>query len=75
MTTDNPTQPHPSLRLLECWLPLAQEINERHGWRYDAGSLETLVLEAAPALAHAASASEAHGILWCYHLIHLTRQP
>jgi hypothetical protein len=63
------------LRLLECWLPLAQAINERHGWGYAAAALEALVVSAAPALALAISAAEAHGILWYYHLLRLARQP
>ena len=62
------------LRLLECWLPLAQELNERHGWGYKPTALEALILEAAPALAKVVSAAEAHGILWYYHLIRHARQ-
>ncbi|MBK9713529.1 MAG: hypothetical protein IPO81_19845 [Kouleothrix sp.] len=61
--------PAAHLRLLECWLPLAREINQRHGWGYDLGELEALILASAPALARAGTAPEAHGILWYYHLL------
>ncbi len=51
-------------RLLEGWLPLAQEANLRYGWELDAASLETLILDAAPALQHVRSTFEAYAILW-----------
>jgi hypothetical protein len=63
------------LRLLECWLPLAQEINQRHGWGYAAAALEALIVSAAPALTLATSAAEANAILWYAHLVRLARQP
>jgi hypothetical protein len=62
------------LRLLECWLPLAQELNQRCGWGRDAAALEALILAAGPRLALAGSAPEAYGILWHYHLLHATRR-
>lgn len=55
------------LRLLECWLPLAQAVCARAGWREDAASLEALVLVAAPVLARARSAAEACAILTACH--------
>lgn len=56
-----------TLRMLECWLPLAQEANLLYGWQYDYLSLENLVLRAAPALDRVYSALEARVILWHYH--------
>jgi hypothetical protein len=63
------------LRLLECWLPLAQEINQHYSWSYAAAALEALIVSAAPALTLVTSAAEAHGILWYAHLVRLARQP
>lgn len=51
-------------RLLEGWLPLAQEANLRYGWGLDAVGLEVLILGAAPALRHVQSTFEAYAILW-----------
>jgi hypothetical protein len=65
---EQPDHHEARLRLLECWLPLAQAANERHRWGYDATALEALIIAAAPALARTASAPEAHGILCIYHL-------
>jgi hypothetical protein len=56
-----------SVRLLECWLPLAQELNEALGWQHDARTLERLVLVAAPLLHDAPSAAAARAILVVYH--------
>ncbi len=62
---DDPTR----LRMLECWLPLAQDTNQEQGWDCDGPTLETIVLVALPALAHACSAVEARAILRrVYHL-------
>jgi hypothetical protein len=72
MVLDPPDTAH--LRLLECWLPLAQEISERHSWGYDAFALEALILTAAPALTEVVAAPEAHGICWYYHLIQRARR-
>ncbi len=63
------------LRLLECWLPLAQTLSEQAGWGYVPAQLEALVLIAAPALGRSASQAEAHGILWYYHLAQRVRLP
>jgi hypothetical protein len=51
-------------RLLEGWLPLAQEASARYGWGLDAPALQALILAAAPALSDARSAFEATAILW-----------
>lgn len=51
-------------RLLEGWLPLAQEANLRYGWGLDAAGLEALILGAAPPLQHVRSTFEAYAILW-----------
>ncbi|GAB4434425.1 MAG: hypothetical protein OHK0015_24160 [Chloroflexi bacterium OHK40] len=58
-------------RLLEGWLPLAQEANTQYGWALEALALEILVLQAAPALAMARTSFEARAILWSiYQLQH-----
>jgi len=51
-------------RLLEGWLLLAQEANERYGWDLGARALEALISGAAPQLERAGSALAAHAILW-----------
>jgi hypothetical protein len=56
------------LRLVENWLPFAQDANMQYIWGYDAPSLERLVLKAAPALSQARSWAEARVILWHYHV-------
>ncbi len=57
------------LRLLECWLPLAQEVNDAEGWKCDGPSLEAIILVALPALRQACSTAEARAILRrVYHL-------
>lgn len=63
------------IRMLECWLLLAQDANTQCGWHYSIEQLEALVLEAAPQLAQAASAAEARGILWYRYLLRCVRQP
>lgn len=55
------------IRLLECWLPLAEATSQLYGWNADGGALQTLVLAAAPALAHAQNVTEAHAILIVYY--------
>jgi hypothetical protein len=62
-------------RLLECWLPLAQDLNERYRWGHDSQALEALLLAAAPALREVQNAIEAHAILWYQHLVQQARQP
>lgn len=51
-------------RLLEGWLPLAQEVSERYGWGLDGPALEALILAAGPGLRRAPSALAACAILW-----------
>jgi hypothetical protein len=55
------------LRLLEHWLPLAQEANEQHGWGLEASALEALILAAAPALGDAGTTLAARATLWACH--------
>lgn len=52
------------LRLLECWLPLAQEANRLYGWGCTSPDLEHLIIRAAPRLNQAHNVLQAHGILW-----------
>lgn len=55
-------------RLLEGWLPLAQEINQRYHWHLEAGALEALILTASPRLSDVANAEGARLIFyWLYH--------
>jgi hypothetical protein len=64
------TAPYPDpalLRLLECWLPLAQELNALLGWGADAATLESLIVCAAPALKLALTVDSARAILMVYH--------
>jgi hypothetical protein len=64
------------LRLLECWLPLAQESNLLYGWDYSASALEALILRAAPDLDKTRTLLEARVILWHHHLrTHAYSQP
>ena len=51
-------------RLLEGWLPLAQEASAHYGWELGPIALEELVLAAAADLGHARSALAACAILW-----------
>lgn len=51
-------------RLLEGWLPLAQDANEQYGWGLDGAKLEALILAAAPALRRSHTALEARTMLW-----------
>ena len=62
-------------RLLEFWLTLSQDLNDRYRWSHDARALEALLLAAAPALRQAQSVVEAHAILWYQHLVQQARQP
>lgn len=62
------TPPNPAdLRLLECWLPLAQALREEEGWPDDAAAIEALILRAAPLLHGAPSLAAARAILLVYH--------
>lgn len=58
-------------RLLEGWLPLAQDANAQFGWGLDAAALEALILSAAPALHEAHTALQARAMLWgSYQRLH-----
>lgn len=62
------------LRLIECWLPLAQDVSEAQGWGEGARALERLIAAAAPALATAVDTPSARAILVLYHtLLHDTQ--
>lgn len=57
-------KPDARLRLLEGWLPLAQDVNQQSGWQLDGPALEALILAAAPALAETQSPLAARAVLW-----------
>ena len=59
---------HDRLRLLECWLPLAQQLNQDLGWERNPTDLEALILAAAAELAQIDSATTARAVLWRQHL-------
>lgn len=50
-------------RILEGWLPLAQEASASYGWDLEAAALEALILSAAPALRQARTVFEARAML------------
>jgi len=58
------------LRILECWLPLAQDVDQEHAWGCDGPTLQTLILAALPALHYACSTAEARAILHQVYLLH-----
>ncbi len=51
-------------RLVEGWLPLAQQANQRYGWGLDGAALEALILRAAARLGQARTSLEAYAALW-----------
>lgn len=55
-------------RLLECWLPLAQQVMVDLGASYAPAELEALILAAASDLAKTDSATTARAVLWRQHL-------
>lgn len=57
------------LRLVECWLPLAETINMEQGWGYDAAALEELIIFAAPALQLIHRVEDACTTLGYHHLL------
>jgi hypothetical protein len=63
------------LRLLECWMPLAQQFNQDLRWGYVPHDLETLIIAAAPDLRHTDSAVTARAILWRQHLHRYYEEP
>ena len=66
--TEQPIDATTRQRLLECWLPFAQQINQDLGWGYNAPDLEALILAAASDLAQTNSATTARAVLWRQHL-------
>lgn len=61
------------LRLLEGWLPLAEEASRLYGWGLDPPDLEALVLKAAPGLVCSRTMLEARLSLWfAYQHHHLS---
>jgi len=65
-----------TIRLLECWLPLAQEVSQRNGWYLDATELEALIIQARDLLSAAHSVEEARVILWhCQLSTRIYRRP
>ena len=67
MSTEPPALPD-QLRLLECWLPLAQQLNQDLGWQRSPTDLEALILAAAVNLTQTNSATTARTVLWHQHL-------
>lgn len=61
-------------RLLECWLPFAQQINQDLGWGCTAPDLEALILAAASDLGQTNSATTARAVLWRQHLRNQSEQ-
>jgi hypothetical protein len=57
------------LRLLECWMPLAQELNQTEKWGDDSAALERLIRLAAPVLTAVDHVQSARAILMVYHAI------
>jgi hypothetical protein len=55
-------------RLLECWLPLAQQVMQDIGASGTPQQLEALVLAAAAELAETDSATTARAVLWRQYL-------
>jgi hypothetical protein len=61
-------------RLLECWLPLAQQAMQDLGWAYAPAELEALILAAALDLAETDSATTARAVLWRQYLRNRSKQ-
>jgi hypothetical protein len=57
------------LRLIECWMPLVQELNQTEKWGDDSAALERLIRLAAPVLAAVDHVQSARAILMVYHAI------
>jgi hypothetical protein len=73
--SDDPPAPADCLRLLECWLPLAQQLNQDLGWGHDPPKLEALILAAAGELGQTDSATTARAVLWRQHLRDRSERP
>lgn len=70
------TQPGGRLRLLEGWLPLAEEASRQYGWDLDPAGLEALVLRASPGLVSSRTVLEARLSLWAaYQRHHSSEDP
>lgn len=63
------------LRLLECWLPLAQQANQDFAWGCSPAELEALILAAAPDLAQTNSAMAARAVLWGQYVLNRSKLP
>lgn len=55
-------------RLLECWLPLAQQVIHNLGVSYTPAELEALILAVANDLVNVDSAASARAVLWRQHI-------
>jgi hypothetical protein len=55
-------------KLLECWLPLAQQVMSDLGWQATPSELEALIINAADELATISSASSARAVLWRHYM-------
>ena len=73
--TDQGGDPAVRQRLLERWLPMAQQISEDLGWGYTALELEALILAAATDLVQTDSATTARAVVWRQHLRNRSMQP
>ncbi len=62
-------------RLLEGWLPLAQQVSQDLGWFAAPADLEALILAAAADLAQTDSATTARAVLWRQYLRMRSDQP
>ena len=61
-------------RLLECWLPLAQQVVQDLCSTYTPEELEALIFAAEPELAETDSATTARAVLWLQHLRNRSEQ-
>lgn len=68
MDTDPSLDPTIRLRLLESWLPFAQQVMGDLEAHCSPAELEALILAAAPALAMTDSAMTARAVLWSQYL-------
>ena len=67
MTSDDHTAARRP-RLVEGWLPLAQDVNQQYRLQLDGPKLEALIMTAAPALAEVQSTFGARAVVWqVYH--------
>lgn len=62
------------LRLIECWLPLAQQANIVYKWGYDTRQLEKLIQQASSDLGKVYTTLEAQAILWHYYCYNRRRK-